>query len=73
MREIEVAVGLTNGTWRKLWVEVPEDENYVLDNEEASEKAQEIALATAAQADWDVAFVYVLYIPPAEDDLDYIV
>lgn len=73
MREVEVAVGFTDHTWRELWVEVPEDDNHVLDDEEASEKAEEVALEIAAQADWDVAFTSVLYLKPPEDDLNGIV
>ena len=72
-RSVEVAVGFSDHTWRAIWVTVPEDPDYVLDDDEASEKAHEIALAVANQAGWSITFTYVLYVQSPDGDLDDLV
>jgi hypothetical protein len=67
MREIEVAIGYMGGQWDSVWVEIP-DNNYVLSDEEISEKAEEAALALAAAGKRTVSFTKVLYIEEPVDD-----
>jgi hypothetical protein len=72
-RRVEVAVGLTDHTWREVWVNVPEDPDHVLDDDETSTKAHDIAMTLAIQAGQNVSFIYVIYVEPVGDDLDGIV
>jgi hypothetical protein len=67
MREIEVAIGYVEGNWDSVWVEIP-DNNYTLSNEELSEKAEEVALNLATLGRRTVAFTKVLYIEEPTDD-----
>ncbi len=68
MREIEVAVGLTDQTWYIEWVKV-EDEGIYLD-ETLTEMAERLALIRTVKRDLKVSFVKVIYIPEPEDDMD---
>lgn len=61
-RRVEVAVGLTDHTWREVSVDVPEDPSYVLDEDEVSSKAVDIAMQLAIAADLNVSFIYVIYV-----------
>ena len=71
-RSVEVAVGFPDHTWKNIWVEVPENPNYILDDDVASEKAEEMVEVLASQAGWTVTFIKVLYIQDP-DGLDGIV
>ena len=68
-REVEYAIGFTDGTWRRVTVRVPEKYSNVLDDDEVKEKADKIAekLGFEGQA---VAFRTVLYIEPPEGGYD---
>ncbi len=67
MREIEVAVGLTNGTWHIEWVKVEDDAVYL--DETLSATAEEMAESAAAKKNMSVSFVKTIYIPePGGED-----
>ena len=66
-RRVEVAVGFADHTWRDLWVGVPENPEYVLDDVEIVEKAEAIIMTMGNQNDWNVSFIHVIYIEPIED------
>jgi hypothetical protein len=66
-RRVEVAIGFADKTWRELRVEVPQNPDYVLDDAEAEEKAQKIAMTIANDADWNVAFIHVIFVEPLDD------
>jgi len=72
-RRVEVAVGFADHTWRDIWVTVPEEPNYVLDDDEVRAKAHDIVMIMANSADWNVSFIYVIYVETPDDLLDGIV
>ena len=61
-RQVEVAVGFADHTWRDIWVTVPQDPNNILDDEEASEKAHDIVMTMANEGGWNVSFIQVIYV-----------
>jgi hypothetical protein len=65
MRRVEIAVGFPDYTWSKLQLEVAEDPNYVLDDDEAKERA--VAMAKEEFSSVEVTFLQVLYIEPLDD------
>ena len=64
-RKVEVAVGLSDHTWRDIRVEVEEDPDHVLDDDELKEKAK--VMAKRVFSSKEVSFLVVIYIEP----LDY--
>lgn len=68
-RRVEVVVGFADHTWRDLWISVPQNPDYVLDDDEAVEKAKDIAMKTACENDWNVSFIYAIYVEPLEEIL----
>lgn len=69
VRSVEVAIGFTGGQWESIWVEIDEPVNIALDDEEMSERAEEVAESLAAKGGRAVAFTRVLYIEePREED-----
>jgi hypothetical protein len=71
-RNVEVAVGFADHTWRDLWVQVPQDPNCVLEDNEASTKAHDIVMTMANENGWNVSFIQVIYVE-SPDDMDGIV
>ena len=66
-RRVEVAVGFADHTWRDLRVTIPQDPNYVLDDDEAIRKANDIVMLMGNQNDWNVSFICTIYVEPLED------
>ncbi len=66
-RKVEVAVGFADNTWRNIWVTVPQDPNYVLDDSEVILKANDIIMLMGNQNDWNVSFICTIYVEPLED------
>lgn len=66
-RNVEVAIGFADHTWREIWVEVPEDPNCILDDDDASTKAHDIVMTMAIENGWNVSFIYVIYVETPDD------
>ncbi|MBD3260691.1 MAG: hypothetical protein GF334_03295 [Candidatus Altiarchaeales archaeon] len=65
VRKVQVAFGFTDGTWREVEIEVPEEEERVLDEDEVREEA----LLLARQMEFDgkmISFRSVLHISSPE-------
>ena len=74
MRSAEIAVGLTDGTWITLNIDVPEDPDDALSDEEIGDKAIEMAEELGdIREGFAIAFYAVLYVEPVEDPLEGIV
>jgi hypothetical protein len=61
-REVVVAIGLKDGTWKQATINVPEPWNNVLDESEVKRKAEEIAGEIYPK----IAFIKVLHIDDPE-------
>ena len=64
-RRVEVAVGLDDGEWEEVAVDIPEDEYCVLDPDEIKEKVEEIVAEISFGAN-NVAFVHILEVSDPE-------
>ncbi len=71
-RNVEVAVGFSDHTWREIWVKVPQDPDHILKDAEVSTKAHDIVMTMANENGWNVAFIYIIYVE-SPDDMDEIV
>jgi hypothetical protein len=71
-RNVEVAVGFADHTWREIWVKVPQDPDYILEDEEVSTKAHDVVMTMANENGWNVSFIYVIYVE-SPDDMEGIV
>ncbi len=67
-RQVEVAVGLADHTWREIWVNVPQDPDYVLDEVEVKEKAHDIVMKLANDEGLNVSFIHIIYIGDGPGD-----
>ena len=59
---VEVALGLSEGTWESVWVTLKEEENAFYSDDEIRELAEELALGMAEQQKKSVSFVKLLHI-----------
>lgn len=66
-RQVEVAIGLADHTWREIWVSVPEESDYTLEDDEIAARAHSIVMTMANRADWNVSFIYIIYIESPDD------
>ena len=68
-RKVVFAVGFRGGTWREITVNVPEQDDYVLDRGEAISRAHDIAVELDVGGE-DIIFRHVLRVEDPPEDYE---